>query len=80
MIRKNIKLEPISPQEYCLERLYSEYINGPVTTRCSGSTGYYEFNREESRGSVSGLRFNYSTQRDTPGGYFLFEIRGKLFL
>ena len=80
MIRKNIKLEPTPPNEHCLERLYSEYINGRAVTQCSTSEGYYELNREERRSSVSGFRFTYNTQRDTPGGYFLFEIRGKLFL
>ena len=80
IIRKNIKLKITSPYEYCLERIYSQYINGPSATRCSSSEGYYQLNREELPSSVSGFRFTYNTERDTSGGYFLIEIRGKLFL
>ena len=80
IIRRNVKLEPTSPNEHCLERIYSEYIYGPAATLCSGAVSFYEFNREERRSSVSGFRFTYSTQRNTQGGYFLFEIRGKSFM
>ena len=63
-----------------IEKLFFEYINGPSITWCSDSDDFYEFNREERRRSVNGFRFTYSTERDKLGGYFLFEIRGKLFL
>ena len=81
MIGISIKLERTHSDEYCIQEKFEMYFgDGPSITWCSGTDGYYEFNREERRGSVRRLRLTYITQRDTPGGYFLFEIRGKLFL
>ena len=78
MINNNIKLKPTLLDEYCAESLFFDY--GPVKNKCSDSAGYDEFNKEEKYSFVNMFTFTYETERDTRGGYFFLEIRGKLFM